>query len=225
MALRKSLIIPGLLVAAALPAGWVMAQSGPPADMGPGRGPGMGPGMMEHGKGHHRWGGMRNVTPETRERLFEGRIAGAKAALKLNDEQLKLWGPVEQQMRANFAARQTFADERRKQREQRRANAPAQGPQDQATPAPQRPSMAERLERMSQRMSDRAERMKAFSSAFKPFYDALNDEQKAVAGLVLRDVNGRGRGHGHHHRRWAMDFGGSERGPGKGPGMGPGSRQ
>ncbi len=219
MALRKSLIIPGLLVASALPIGWALAQSGPPAP------PDMGPGMRGPGMGHHGWRRMRDVTPETRERLLEGRIAGAKAALKLNDAQAKLWGPVEEQMRANFAARQKFADERRKEREARRAATPAQPPQgkqDQAqAPQPPAPSVAERIDRMSKAMSERADRMKAFSTAFKPFFDSLSDEQKAVAGVVLREMGGGERGRGHHHR-WAMDFGhGPDRGPGMGPGMGP----
>lgn len=168
--------------------------------------------------GHHGWRRMRDVSPETRARLLEGRIAGAKAALKLNDAQLKLWAPVEEQMRANFAARQKFAETRRQEREARRAATPAQPPQgkqDQAqAPQPPAPSIAERIDRMSKAMSERADRMKAFSTAFKPFFDSLTDEQKAVAGVVLRELRGGERGRGHH--RWAMDFG-----RGHGPGMDP----
>ena len=64
----------------------------------------------------------------------------------------------------------------------------------------ERPALTDRLDRASERMAQRAERMKAFSAVFKPFYASLNEEQKAVAGIVLR------RGHfaGHYGHRWAM---------------------
>ena len=44
-------------------------------------------------------------------------------------------------------------------------------------------------------MAKRAEQMKAFADAFKPFYAALSDDQKALAGVVLRE------GRGPHGRR------------------------
>lgn len=220
MKVRKSLIIPGLLIASALPIGWALAQSGPPA---PGAGPDMmGPGMMHHGRGHFGRG-MREATPEMRARLLEGRIAGAKAALKLDESQAKLFAPVEEQIRTNFAARQKKMEEWRAARDARRAAAPqappAPGAKEQP-PAEPRPSLADRFDRMSKFMSERADRMKTFSAAFKPFYDSLNDEQKAVAGMLLPGMeHGKGRG---HHRRWAMHDGPGEHGRGMGPGMGPG---
>jgi hypothetical protein len=49
-------------------------------------------------------------------------------------------------------------------------------------------------------MTERAEHAKALADAFRPFYASLNDEQKAVAGVVLRRaLDGPGRG-----RRWGM---------------------
>ena len=73
--------------------------------------------------------------------------------------------------------------------------------------AAERPSLADRLDRATKRMTERAQRMQAFTEAFKPFFASLSDEQKAVAGIVMRDMRGGGmRGPG---RRWAM-----ERGPG-----------
>ena len=44
-------------------------------------------------------------SPETIQRLQDGKIAMAVTALKMNEAQLKLWGPVESQIRANQAAR------------------------------------------------------------------------------------------------------------------------
>ena len=84
--------------------------------------------------------------------------------------------------------------------------------------AAERPSLTDRLDRASKRMTERAQRMQAFTEAFKPFYAALSDEQKAVAGIVLRDMRGGMRGPG---RRWAMER--MRRGPG-GPGA-PGAEQ
>ena len=45
------------------------------------------------------------MTPETRSRLEDGRLAMAKVALKLNADQEKLWAPVEQQVRDTFKVR------------------------------------------------------------------------------------------------------------------------
>ena len=133
------------------------------------------------------------LSPEVIARLQDGRIAMAKEALKLNDAQLKLWAPVEQQLRARFA-------------ERRERMAKWQQGQQQGQPSERAPELAlpDRLDRASQRMAQRAERLKAFNAVFRPFYESLNDEQKAIAGVVLRS--------GHHggHRwayRWTMGRG------------------
>ena len=131
------------------------------------------------------------VAPSQRERptadmiarLQEGRIAMAKAALKLSDAQLKLWAPLEEQMRATFAERAKVLQEREQARQHDAASK----------------DLAERLEQASQRMTQRAERMKTFSTTFKNLYTTLTDEQKPLAGLVLRAM---GRGH-HHHQRFS----------------------
>jgi hypothetical protein len=131
-------------------------------------------------KGNER-GRMERLSPEARARLQEGRFAMIKETLKLNDAQLKLWAPVEAQMRASATARQQARAERSQMRQQQGA---------------QQPSLADRLDRASQRMAKRAEHMKAFADAFKPFYAALNDEQKTLAGVVLHREHGGRRGHG-----------------------------
>lgn len=126
------------------------------------------------------------LSPDARARLLDGRLAMIRTTLKLNDAQLKLWAPVEAQMRDQAAQR----DKMRAEREALRGN------QDR-----QRPSMSDRLERGSQSMAQRAERMKAFANVYKPFYDSLNEEQKQLADVVMRQ----GRGHGGP--RWAMQRG------------------
>lgn len=181
MKIRMSLLLPAAL-AAAIPITAALAQGTPPA--APAAAP--------------------RVSADAIARLQDGRIAMAKTALRLNDAQLKLWAPVEEHIRTSFADRQKAREARMKQRDERR-QARQQGKQDQARA--DRPALTDRLDRASQRMAQRAERMKAFSTVFKPFYESLSDEQKAVAGVVLREMRG---GHpGMGGRRWAMnrDFG------------------
>jgi len=120
---------------------------------------------------------------ETRARLLDGRMAMVKETLRLNEGQLKLWAPVEQQIRANAARRQKLREERLQRRQDGAAA----------------PPLPDRIDRAAQRMSERADRLKAFNDVFKPFYASLNDEQKALSHIVLRGMQG-GRG---HHRRWA----------------------
>jgi hypothetical protein len=149
--------------------------------------------------------GWHQMTPETRSRLEEGRIAMVKAALQLNADQEKLWAPVESQVRDSFKTRQARRAEWAKKHEERRAEGKSGDFK--------KRDLAERYERMSQRLSQRADRMKAFSGAFSPFYASLNDEQKEVLRPLMRNLVP-GFGRGHRGRDWA--FGGW--GPGGGPG-------
>jgi LTXXQ motif family protein len=128
----------------------------------------------------------QGLSPEARARLQDGRFAMIKEALKLNDAQLKLWAPVEAHMRATAAERQKARAERREKRDQQNA---------------QRPSLPDRLDRASERMTKRAERMKAFAEVVRPLYASLTEDQKAVAGVVLRA----GRGMGGGGPRWTMN--------------------
>src|SRR5262252_1319124 len=187
------------VLAAVIPAGVVLAQQAQPQPSEPAQ--------------KREWPERPRLSPDAMKRLqegrLEGRIAEIKEALKLNDAQLKLWAPVEQQLRASFAARQQARQEFRDRMEQRR----------QQGDAAQGLALPDRLDRVAKRMSERAQRMQAFTEAFKPFYSALSDEQKAVAGVVLRDL--RGSMHGHEHgswRRWAMERGALRGGAGPGPG-------
>jgi LTXXQ motif family protein len=176
------LLVPALL-AATIPATAVLAQAQPQP-------------QPEPGQKRERPEDRPRLSPDARKRLQEGRQEGRitemKQALKLNDAQLKLWAPVEQQLRASFAARQQAHEDFEQRIEQRR----------QQGGAAERPSLTDRLDRASKRMTERAQRMQAFTGAFKPFYEALSEEQKAVAGIVLSDMRGGMRGPG---RRWAME--------------------
>lgn len=193
-------LLPALL-AASIPTGIVLAQQAPPQQPEP--------------QQKRERPDRPRLSPDAMKRLqegrLEGRIAEIKQTLKLSDAQLKLWAPVEQQMRTGHAARQQARDEFRQRMQERRQQGTSQ------------PSLSDRLDRMTKRATERAQRLQAFNEAFKPFYASLSDEQKAVAGIVLRDARGRMHGPGGHWgmgRRWAMDR--DHAGPG-GPGdRGPG---
>ncbi len=142
---------------------------------------------------HAAW---HNMTPETRARLDEGRLAMAKAALKLSPDQDKLWAPIEAQVRDTFKMRDTKRAEWKAMREQHEKDR-ADG---------KKPDMAAGIDKMSQMMSDRATRMSAFAGAFKPFYASLSDEQKDVLRPLMHELSpGMDGRHGHHDHRFAED--------------------
>ncbi|MFN0218889.1 MAG: Spy/CpxP family protein refolding chaperone [Hyphomicrobium sp.] len=156
-------------------------------------------------------GGWNRMSPETRQRLDEGRVAMAKAALKLTPDQEKLFAPVEEQVRAAFKDRADKRAEWAKKRDERRAQREARkddGADRKSGDGPRgdrkRADLAERFETMSVDLTKKAERMKAFSGAFKPFYASLTDEQKDVLRPLVRDLapgfGGRG---GRGGQRWA----------------------
>jgi LTXXQ motif family protein len=159
----------------------------------------------------HR-GGWHRMSPEMRARLDEGKLAMVKAALKLSADQEKLWAPVETQVRGFFKDRDAKIAERQKQRDERKAQRDAGKTGDDKATDVKRPDMAERLEKMSQTMSERAERMKSFSGTFKPFYASLSDEQKEVLRPLARDLLPGMGGRGHKGPRWAHGGGWDERG-------------
>jgi hypothetical protein len=129
---------------------------------------------------------MERRSPEVRARLFDGRMAMIKESLKLDSQQLRLWAPVEAELRLSFEAGQKARAERQARRQS-----------GDRTPS----ALPDRLDRASHRAAERAERLKALAGAFRPFYAALSDEQKVVAAAVLRPAwHDRGFG----GRRWHM---------------------
>ena len=144
-------------------------------------------------------------SPETMQRMLDGRIAMITTALKLTDDQKKLWAPVEAKIRENQGARAKRMEDMGARRQAGQAGAA-------------RPDMVERMERMNQMMTERTERSKAFLAVFKPFYASLTDDQKKVAGPLMAQMGGGGKRGGHHagmmqHR----GHGGMRGGPGSMP--------
>jgi hypothetical protein len=137
------------------------------------------------------------MTPETRSRLEDGRVAMVKAALQLTPDQEKLWAPVEMQVRDAFKSREARMEEWKKKREERKADQETSGEH-------KRVDLAARFEKISQRMTERADRMKAFSSAFSPLYASLSDEQKDVLRPLMRQLSP---GFEHRGHRFAGGWG------------------
>ena len=136
--------------------------------------------------------GWHAMTPETRARLDEGKLAMAKTALKLTPDQEKLWTPIEAQIRDTFKMRETKRAEHQAMREQREKDR-TEG---------KKPDMAAGIDKMAQMMSERASRMTAFAGAFKPFYATLSEEQKDVLRPLMHQLSPMG-GRGHHGHRFA----------------------
>ncbi len=138
---------------------------------------------QQAGSGMGGMGGMRGPSPEMMGRMQDGQLAGAKAMLRLTPEQERLWGPVEAQIRASFEERTKLRAEHQAERAARR-EAGERG----------KIGLPERLDKATEMTSKRVERLKAFSSAVKPLYAALSDEQKLVANRVLGHFVGGGKG-------------------------------
>ena len=132
-------------------------------------------------KGNER-GRMERLSPEARARLQEWPLRDDQG-----DPQAQRWAA--EAVGARRSADAGCGHGRRS----KRVPSASQMRQQQGA---QQPSLADRLDRASQRMAKRAEQMKAFADAFKPFYAALNDEQKTLAGVVLHREHGGRRGHG-----------------------------
>lgn len=161
------------------------------------------------------WG----MSAESLERLQDGKLAAAKATLKLSPDQEKLWAPIEEQVRARFKERAQKRAEHRQRREERKAEkAAGEKSADKAADARPNRNIAERYERMAKRMGKRADKMKSFSASFSPFYASLSDEQKAVIGPVMRDLRvarmGGSRRGGWHDGGWGHRWGGKHGGHG-----------
>ena len=156
-------------------------------------------------------GGQRppfEMSREDRMAILDGRIAGAKAMLRLTPEQEKLWGPVEASLRE-------MSMQRLDMREQRRADRQAGQPTPDADPV-------KRMKDQATRMQQRSAAMGKLADASAPLYASLDEGQKRRFTMLLRQGEGAGRmGHHSEGRGHHGGHGHFERGPG---GHGPGDR-
>ena len=123
----------------------------------------------------------------------EARLAVAKTALKITNEQNTLWENFAGVMRNQALA----MDQRFQQRRAAWEAAKAQG----TDPRANRPQVSaiERLERRQQRLQEASARTGEVLAAAKPLYAAFTPEQKQVADQMLAQ-RGHGHGRGHHHK-------------------------
>jgi hypothetical protein len=152
--LRRSFAV--LAVAAALAGGTALGLGASPAAA-----------QMQHRFDGHDFSMSRHV---------EGRIAYAKAELKITDAQAPLWNKVADTMRQNAKAMDDAMAALK-----RDPNAPA-------------PSAVERLELRSKIAQIHAQGSQQLLAAFKPLYDAMSADQKKAADELLD------RHHFGHHR-------------------------
>jgi zinc resistance-associated protein len=119
-------------------------------------------------------GGQRGrMTRADFESLTDARIAAIQAGLKLTPDQQKLWGPVEQAVRAMATSRAQRMEERR----ERGART-------------ERPDLMQRLEQRSAVATKNAESLNGLSTAMKPFWASLDDRQKRLLPILMRSGEG-----------------------------------
>jgi hypothetical protein len=103
---------------------------------------------------------------DDRTALFEARLAGLKAGLRLTPDQEKLWGPFESAVR-DFA--QTRMTRMQNMMERMEKGEDGGGPP---------PSPIDRLDMMATRLTNAGAALKKIADAAKPLYASLDDAQK-----------------------------------------------
>jgi hypothetical protein len=116
-------------------------------------------------------------SPEIRAALFEARIAGMKAALKLTPEQEKAWAPFETAVRT---AQKDHMDAQKEMRDHFEKG--------------ERVSPIEHLTAMSDHLAKASAELKQVADAAAPLYGALDDTQKQEFGALLRTLPEHGPG-------------------------------
>jgi hypothetical protein len=120
--------------------------------------------------------------------LFDARLAGMKAELKLTPEQEKLWPAFETAVRDAQKARMDAMREHHDEMERG-----------------ERPSPIAMMTEMSEHLAKASEEVKKVADAAKPLYDSMDDVQKRHFGpllMMLREHGPHGAGphreHGPH---------------------------
>ena len=119
---------------------------------------------------------------EDRAALFDARIAGLHAGLKLTGDQEKNWPTFENALRSVAKSRV----ERRRQMHAHDDDA-------------ERPSLIDRMHRMSDRLARRSTDIQLVADATAPLYTSLDDGQKRIFAVMFRDLRHAG-GHRGRHR-------------------------
>ena len=131
-----------------------------------------------------------------RETMLDAKLAGMKAGLGLTADQEKLWSPFESAVKEAGKSRMDAMGEMMRTRAQS-----------------ERMSPIDRLEAMSDRLSQGATNVKKIADAAKPLYDALDESQKhkfGMLGRMLMPERSRFAMDMMHHRMGEHDHDGAE---------------
>jgi hypothetical protein len=166
--IRKGIVVRKWIFASVAVAALAGAGVAEYAFAAPGDPPG---GMMDH----------HGPSPEIRAALFDARIAGMKAALKLTPEQEKAWAPFETAVRA--------AEKDRMDAEKGMHDRFEKG---------ERGSPIDHLNAMSDHLAKAATALKQVADAASPLYNSLDETQKRDFGALLMTLREGPGDHGHH---------------------------
>ena len=114
--------------------------------------------------------------------LFDARLIGFQAALKLTADQQKNWPAFETALRILAKDRADSFRERRAREDDDK-----------------QPTLIDRLNGISDRLAKRSTQIKLVAEAAAPLYSSLDDGQKLIFTALLRDLRREGR---HGARRW-----------------------
>lgn len=156
-----------------------------------------------------------------REALLDARIAGIRAGLRLTSEQEELFAPVEEAIRDMAQQRMARWEEMRERRQEMRGDRRGEmrGAMRDMSPEERREARAERraqrqaarqdapdfmnrLENRAERAAEHAEQMGALASAMGPLWESLDEDQRRLVPVLMRDTMGARGGHrmaAHHH--------------------------
>lgn len=142
----------------------------------------------------------RGMSQDDFNRFVDARIASIKAGLKLTADQERLWAPVETAIRNAASQRYDRMEQFRNSRDQAQSI-----------------DFMQRIERRATTMTQDAQNTMAVSTALRPLWDTLSEDQKRIAprlmyevvnnGMGWRKHGGRNRWHGRmmEHRRGERD--------------------
>jgi hypothetical protein len=137
----------------------------------------------------------RERRAERMEARLNERLAKLRTDMNLKPDQVPLFERVEAVIKKSAEQRRERWASMREQRETLR-----------------HADIMERLDSMSARSGERAQRMKELSDTVRPLWTTLSDEQKTVARRAVREAMSEGRGHMRQMReRWDERRGGRDR--------------
>jgi hypothetical protein len=161
------------------------------------------------GWGHGRY--FSRMNPDDMGAYADARIAALKAGLRLTPEQEKLWPPVESALKDLAGKRIERHQERRAERDERRAD---------RNDGAEQPNPIERLRKGADRLSEIGADLKRLADVTDPLYQSLDEGQKRrFQALAHAGMRGMHRNRHHDDRGWRHGGFDGRWHRGDGPGM------